>query len=685
MKEKIKKNKKLISFIVLLIMLIGASYAYLQAQIGGRSTANVTLTTGTTDTLTFTKGDNVTLGPANTTNFAEGGNNLSGSTTVTASLRASGETATESYNVYLKITNNDFIYTTAPTNTPELILSITDPSGNPVTSLTGLTYTTVNGVSGFDVTTATGLIQIVSNREISVTSSANNPKNEIWTLTLTYVNLDTDQADNITATMDAQAIIQKDEIDPNIYAVVTNNKVSTYNANVSCSKTSTASWSPMSRALDIYSVSAVPTTCTVTDRTNTNTGTLKSIVEGAATEETYETASNTYTVVPQNGYSLKYTPFYYNSWSTSRTSGTAESNSLAWNSTNTAYLSNPSRTRNYYYYLFSVAEAGNYQLCYKKYSGGNSNRLYRYKNTTNMYTSNYITASSTSEVCLDYGSVTTSDTIRVGQYTSSSVARLYIYLKKTSTTTNPAGYRYEGENPNNYVWFNNELWRIIGSIPTKISSTNTSNLVKIIRNNEIGGLVWHTATTRPNWNSSSLYTLLNSNYYGKVNANSSSYCYGYQATAKAKCDYREMGISSDSQDYYGSMIENVYWNTGTTANTSTASAAYVSEIATQSYQARIGLMSASDYGYAASYGRAALNTYNNANYTGSNWLYGKGDEYFLTPSTTANNILYASSAGNVASGVNYNGYSVRPVVYLKAAVYVVSGDGSESNPYKLAQ
>ena len=32
----------------------------------------------------------------------------------------------------------------------------------------------------------------------------------------------------------------------------------------------------------------------------------------------------------------------------------------------------------------------------------------------------------------------------------------------TGQVVNENGYRYEGKDPNNYVWFNNELWRIIG-------------------------------------------------------------------------------------------------------------------------------------------------------------------------------------------------------------------------------
>ena len=47
-------------------------------------------------------------------------------------------------------------------------------------------------------------------------------------------------------------------------------------------------------------------------------------------------------------------------------------------------------------------------------------------------------------------------------------------------------YRYTGANPNNYVSFNNELWRIIGVFPTDDGTGNIENRVKIIRNESIG-------------------------------------------------------------------------------------------------------------------------------------------------------------------------------------------------------
>ena len=212
-----KKNKKqylIIAVATLLVIAIGFTAAYFQAQIGSGATANVTVTTKTTDLLTFSKGNDITI-TANQSNFYEGVGNRNGSTTVTASLRANSgnNTATDTYNVYLNITGNDFEYTTAPTNTPELLLTITDPSGAPVTSLTGLTYTTVGTVSGFDITTKSGLIQIASDYTITSNSST-TPTNQTWNITVTLINLDSDQEANTDKTFTAQAIIQKEVYTP---------------------------------------------------------------------------------------------------------------------------------------------------------------------------------------------------------------------------------------------------------------------------------------------------------------------------------------------------------------------------------------------------------------------------------------------------------------------------------------
>ncbi len=212
MPEIKKKSKEylVIAIAILSVIAIGFTVAYFQGQIGSGATANVTVTSKTTDVLTFNKGNDINI-TATQSNFGQGAGNRSGNTTATATLLANNDTnsATQTYNVYLYIQSNDFIYTTYPTaNTPELMLTITNPNNQAVTSLTDLTYTTSGGVSGFDITAKSGLIQIASNYTITSTGT----KTDTWNVTVTLINLNSDQQLNTGKTFSARVIIQKEEI-----------------------------------------------------------------------------------------------------------------------------------------------------------------------------------------------------------------------------------------------------------------------------------------------------------------------------------------------------------------------------------------------------------------------------------------------------------------------------------------
>ncbi|MFA6778016.1 MAG: hypothetical protein WCR80_06260, partial [Bacilli bacterium] len=47
-------------------------------------------------------------------------------------------------------------------------------------------------------------------------------------------------------------------------------------------------------------------------------------------------------------------------------------------------------------------------------------------------------------------------------------------------------YRYQGEDPDNFIYFNNELWRIIGVFSDNTHGKTGEKLVKIIRNDSLG-------------------------------------------------------------------------------------------------------------------------------------------------------------------------------------------------------
>ena len=113
----------------------------------------------------------------------------------------------------------------------------------------------------------------------------------------------------------------------------------------------------------------------------------------------------------------------------------------------------------------------------------------------------------------------------------------------TGKVVNENGYRYEGKNPNNYIWFNNEYWRIIGVFDSASHGVSGKNLVKIIRADVLDGLAWHKSNTN-DWTASSLKSLLNGAYYNAQDGTSSGYCYGYSTTSIANCDYTKRGIQA---------------------------------------------------------------------------------------------------------------------------------------------
>ena len=259
----------------------------------------------------------------------------------------------------------------------------------------------------------------------------------------------------------------------------------------------------------------------------------------------------------------------------------------------------------------------------------------------------------------------------------------------TGQVVNENGYRYEGKNPNNYIWFNNEYWRIIGVFDSASHGQSNKNLVKIIRDDVLDGLAWDKSNTN-NWNTSSLKPLLNGAYYNAQDGTNSGYCYGYSTTATANCDYTKRGIQSG----YRGMIASVIWHLGGYSSTSaTTSAFYGYERGTTVYSGRptsttgyIGLMYPSDYGYSVLSSSCArttkLGSYDSAKCAGQSWLYGKGYEWTLTPSSLNGDFVFDLS-GNGYLGSNHSnyGYGSRPVLYLYASVYKIDGVGSLENPY----
>ena len=212
MENKKTKIISIVAIVALALTVITATYAYFNASIGDPAAADIKINANTVDTFTFSSGSAISFS-INQDNFASGKGNITGSTYASAMLTANNKTntATEHYYLYLNISDNTFTYSINE-STPEIIMTITDSSGNEVTDISTLTHVIVTGanntqVSGYDITNKNGLITLFNNREITTTSS----KEEKWNITITFVNYDASQNANAGKSMSAKVMIQKEE------------------------------------------------------------------------------------------------------------------------------------------------------------------------------------------------------------------------------------------------------------------------------------------------------------------------------------------------------------------------------------------------------------------------------------------------------------------------------------------
>ena len=242
--------------------------------------------------------------------------------------------------------------------------------------------------------------------------------------------------------------------------------------------------------------------------------------------------------------------------------------------------------------------------------------------------------------------------------------------------------RYIGANPNNYVLFNNELWRIIGVFSEDSHGVSGEKLIKIIRSESLGNIAWNNANTN-DWSAASLQTTLNGDYLNGTGS------------------YTSTGIKSDTSR---NMIEIVTWKLGgsSTDNDVTPSMFYERERGTTVYSGRpttwsgkIALMYPSDYGYATSGGSTTnresclakeLYNWDSSSFSdckNNDWLF--DNQWTLTPfSSNSGTVSYVRNAGYVNDDAANISGGVRPSVYLTSNVIISGGDGTSDSPYTLS-
>ena len=353
-------------------------------------------------------------------------------------------------------------------------------------------------------------------------------------------------------------------------------------------------------------------------------------------------------------------------------------------------VSNAMTSDTYYHFKFNPSENGYYQLCYNLSAGNANNQVFAEVNTKweNFGASSFLSASTSENKngCIELGYVTTSQYIKVVQRAYTDISTLSFSVKKIVKINSVIDTRYEGKNPNNYIWFNNEYWRIIGVFDSASHGQIDKKLVKIIRDESLGSIAFD-KSNKNNWSIASLRSLLNETYYNAQDGTSSGYCYGYSTTVTSNCDYTKKGIKNE----YRGMIVNAEWYLGGASNTNVTAetfygyerGAIVEDKSSIKSTGYIGLVYLTDLAYSVLASDTSrdtrLNLYNSEK---PNWLRLNKLLYTITPYNTSTNLVfYLRNYGDIDRYSAASGLSVYPVLYLDSSVFLYDGDGSLENPY----
>ena len=263
--------------------------------------------------------------------------------------------------------------------------------------------------------------------------------------------------------------------------------------------------------------------------------------------------------------------------------------------------------------------------------------------------------------------------------------------------------RYYGSDPNNYVRFNNELWRIIGVF---------GNNVKLVRSEKLGNLSWDSSESSINsgwgvneWSQSDLKNYLNTMYYGGTSVT----CYGGRNNSTTTCPTNKLDDASKS------LIDNHIWNTGainwgdvydSTTELFDTVEFYNAERGsvngkicsssnncndtverTITWTGYVGLPYITDYAYASSENDCNTKIDKSSTYKckNNNWMHYGQDTWMLSPDANPD---FARAVWGVYGGdVNSYGAALPlfafPTIYLKSNILIESGNGTSSNPYIL--
>ena len=282
-------------------------------------------------------------------------------------------------------------------------------------------------------------------------------------------------------------------------------------------------------------------------------------------------------------------------------------------------------------------------------------------------------------------------------------------------------YRYYGPSPNNYICLDMEggstcpdkhLYRIIGSIYEENAGKNLLKVIKAtpLTDGTTSTFGWDYKVTNVSGSSDNIWaTITNGNYSNSLtsgaslmkllnsgawwNGTSGSY---YNFSSKAtNVDFTNYKLSDKAKSYISTSR---YYLGGYSTSYITTNEMYGYERGTRRkdgnrplyWDGYVGLMYASDYGYAA--GNSCVNGTRLLDYEvecrNNDWLYiSNTDQWLMVPnSINFGLVFYVGSSGYIYDSSDFGIYidrSVRPVFYLTPSASITSGTGTLTDPYIL--
>lgn len=189
------------------------------------------------------------------------------------------------------------------------------------------------------------------------------------------------------------------------------------------------------------------------------------------------------------------------------------------------------------------------------------------------------------------------------------------------------GYYFKGNVQNNYVSFANRIFRVL--------RVNNDNSVKLVSEDLVSSFIWG---EKYNYRFSNLRVWLNNN----------------------------------KEDYLG-----VYYNTIPNPKKFLVKTAYSEDILKDG---KVNITKKVYYDYITT---LSIDDYILAN--GKNSFLNNGKIYYLLGLNAENNNLYVDDDGSIQSCDGLDGFGVRSVITLKSNSLVLSGDGSQNNPFVIEQ